>query len=166
MHSTRCHHVITGGGVQLLLGYLPAERRLWNKTLAQKRALYQQFCQVCALNMWPRCQAPLAHLVPHLQLSRRTDPLQQRSPSSSSCLYSSATKARAQEQGRPAAHRVLTVQELIIKPGDNVPGNDHPLAQHADSQWHLHFQVCRPSMDAPLLGFNGPAICTAAQSHA
>lgn len=37
--------------LQLLLGYLPHERRLWDKTLAQKRALYQQFCKVSHLNV-------------------------------------------------------------------------------------------------------------------
>ena len=36
------------------------------------------------------------------------------------------------------------LQELIVKPGANQPGNDHPLAQHADSQWNLHFQVTAP----------------------
>lgn len=31
--------------VQLLLGYLPTDRHHWDRTLAQKRALYAQFCQ-------------------------------------------------------------------------------------------------------------------------
>lgn len=31
-------------GLQLLLGYLPADRSEWSAVLKQKRATYQQFC--------------------------------------------------------------------------------------------------------------------------
>ena len=33
--------------LQLLLGYLAPDRRLWDKALAHKRSTYAQFCQVC-----------------------------------------------------------------------------------------------------------------------